>query len=405
MKRTSRDIRVILIMYDTKNNNLIPLSEPEISGNEWEYIKECLDTGWISSVGSYVDRFEEVVASYVGSKHAVAVINGTSAIHASLIACDVQDNDEVIVPALTFIAPVNAVRYCGAYPVFMDCDKDTLCIDVQKVSDFITKECSQHSDGYTYNKKTGRKIKATIPVHVFGHPVQLNALLEISERNNIKVIEDATGSLGSEYKGRKVGTIGEIGCLSFNGNKIITTGGGGMVLTDDDNLAFKTRHLSTQAKEKDSVEYDHDEIGYNYRFSNLQAAMGVAQMERLDEFVNIKRKNASLYKEALSGLDVVEFVWEQLWAKSNFWFYTIKVQKEQKVPLVEYLLSRNIQVRPIWKLIHTLPMYKDFQTYDISNAIDVYERCFNLPCSVSLKENQIEYVVECINNYWHTLRN
>ena len=178
-----------------------------------------------------------------------------------------------------------------------------------------------------------------------------------------------------------------------------------MVLTDDDNLAFKTRHLSTQAKEKDSVEYDHDEIGYNYRFSNLQAAMGVAQMERLDEFVNIKRKNASLYKEALSGLDVVEFVWEQLWAKSNFWFYTIKVQKEQRVPLVEYLLSRNIQVRPIWKLIHTLPMYKDFQTYDISNAIDVYERCFNLPCSVSLKENQIEYVVECINNYWHTLRN
>jgi perosamine synthetase len=387
------------IMYDTKNNNLIPLSEPEISGNEWKYIKECLDTGWISSVGSYVDRFEEVVASYVGSKHAVAVINGTSAIHASLIACDVQSNAEVIVPTLTFIAPVNAVRYCGAYPVFMDCDKETLCMDVQKVSDFITKECSLNSDGYTYNKKTGRKIKAIIPVHVFGHPVQLNALLEISERNNIRVIEDATGSLGSEYNGKRVGTLGEMGCLSFNGNKIITTGGGGMVLTDDDELAFKTRHLSTQAKKEDSIEYDHDEIGYNYRFSSLQASMGVAQMERLGEFVSIKRKNAYLYKEALSGVDAVEFIWEQSWAKSNFWFYTIRVPKEQKVSLMEYLLSRNIQIRPIWKLIHTLPMYKDFQTYHISNVEEVYESCFNLPCSVSLKESQIKYIVESIKEF------
>ena len=386
-------------MYDTNNSNLIPLSEPEISGNEWKYIKECLDTGWISSVGSYVGKFEEVVASYVGSKHAVAVVNGTSAIHASLIACDVQSNDEVIVPVLTFIAPVNAVRYCGAYPVFMDCDKETLCMDVQKVSDFITKECSLDSDGYTYNKKTGRKIKAIIPVHVFGHPVQLNALLEISERNNIRVIEDATGSLGSEYNGKRVGALGEMGCLSFNGNKIISAGGGGMVLTDDDELAFKTRHISTQAKKEDSIEYDHDGIGYNYRFSSLQASMGVAQMERLDEFVSIKRKNASLYKEALSGVDVVEFVWEQSWAKSNFWFYTIRVPKEQKVSLMEYLLSRNIQVRPIWKLIHTLPMYKDFQTYHISNAVEVYESCFNLPCSVSLQVSQTKYIVESIKEF------
>lgn len=377
----------------------IPLSIPEVRGNEWKYIKECLDTGWVSSAGSYVNNFEEKVRDYLGSKYAVAVINGTSALHVSLLACDVQPGDEVIVPTLTFIATANAVRYCGAYPVFMDCEPDTLCIDVQKVSDFMNNECQRHRDGYTYNKQTDRRIKAIIPVHVFGHPADMDALLDVSEKNNIDIIEDATESLGSEYNGRKSGSLGKTGCLSFNGNKIITTGGGGMVVTDDATIANTARHLTTQAR-SDPFEYDHDDIGYNYRLTNIQAAMGVAQMERLDEYVTIKRKNASLYRELLSGLEWVEFLWEKPWARSNFWFYTIKVPGKHKAPLMEHLILKNIQVRPVWKLLHTLPMYRDFQAYVIEKAGEAYDTCINLPCSVGLKDEEIKFVGEQIRYYF-----
>ena len=378
---------------------MIPQSVPVISGNEWKYIKECLDTGWVSSVGGFVNRFEKIVADYVGVKYAVAVVNGTSALHVSLIACGVKPEDEVIVPTLTFIAPVNVIKYCRAYPIFMDCVVDTLCLDVQKVVDFLSNECELKQDGHTYNKKTRRRIKAVIPVHVFGHPVEMDDLLEICLLHNIHIIEDATESLGSEYKGQRAGSFGRLGCLSFNGNKIVTTGGGGMIVTNDEDLAKRIKHLSTQAK-NDPIEYDHDDIGYNYRLTNIQAAMGVAQMERLDEFITIKRKNAFLYKGLLSELNEVKFLWEEVWAKSNFWFYTMKVDSEHKTPLIEYLLTRNIQVRPIWKLIHTLSMYSDFQTYEIDNAVDAYEGCISIPCSVDLKEKDIRYVVENIKNYY-----
>lgn len=378
---------------------MIPLSVPFVSGNEWKYIKECLDTGWVSSVGSYVNRFEEMVADYVGTKYAIATVNGTSALHVSLVACGVQIEDEVIVPTLTFIAPVNVVRYCGANPIFMDCDLDTLCLDLQKVMDFINNECEQRKDGNTYNSKTGRRIKAIIPVHIFGHPVDMDPLIEISKRYNISIIEDATESLGSEYKDKKTGSLGDVGCFSFNGNKIITTGGGGMVATNNKDLAHKIRHLSSQAK-KDPFEYDHDEIGYNYRLSNIQAAMGVAQMERLDEFVAIKRRNAASYRGLLSEIEEVGFVWEKLWAKSNFWFYTVKVPQKEKRGLIDFLLSKGIQVRPIWKLINTLSMYKDHQTSTTENAIKAYETCINLPCSVSLREEEIRFIVENIKSYF-----
>jgi len=379
---------------------MIPLSVPIISGNEWKYVKDCLDTGWVSSVGRYVDKFEGAIAGYVDTEYAVATVNGTSALHVSLVACGVQANDEVIVPALTFIAPINVVRYCNAYPVFMDCDIETLCLDVQKVAGFIDSECEHRKDGYTYNKRTGRKIKALVPVHIFGHPVNMGPLIDICKKYNIIVIEDATESLGSEYKSKKTGSWGEIGCFSFNGNKIITTGGGGMVVTDDEALAYKIKHLTTQAKKDHPYEYEHNEIGYNYRLTNIQAAMGVAQMEKLDSFVAIKRKNAVLYRELLSETSEVEFIWEKPWAKSNFWFYTIKVPKEDKNPLIEYLSSRNIQARPIWKLIHTLPMYREFQTYFIEKAREAYDCCINLPCSISLKQENAEFVVENIRNYF-----
>ena len=389
-------------MTSFKSEDLIPLSEPVISGNEWKYIKDCLDTGWVSTVGEYVTRFEEVVANYIGAKYAVATVNGTSAIHVSLIACDVQPDDEVIVPALTFIAPVNVIRYCNAYPVFMDCDADTLCIDVRKVVDFIMNECEQRSNGYTFNKKTNRRIKAVIPVHVFGHPVDIDLLLEICEKNNIDIIEDATESLGSEYKGEKTGSFGKVGCFSFNGNKIVTAGGGGMVVTDDDGLSNKIRHLTTQAK-SDSFEYDHDEIGYNYRLNNIQAAMGVAQMEKIEEYVQIKRKNAKFYIELIANIRGLELLEEAEWAKSNYWLLTIKVPKNHKKPLIECLLAKNIQVRSIWKLISSLPMYSEFQSYKVDSAEDAYESCISLPSSVNLKRTEIENITNVIADYFGSL--
>ena len=381
-----------------KRLNVIPLSEPAITGNEWKYIKECLDTGWISSVGSYVNRFEKMVAEYVGCKYGIAVVNGTSALHLSLLVCDVKSDDEVIVPTLTFVASANVVKYCGAEPVFIDCCHDTLCLDVEKLKLFLEMECEQNDDGFTYNRTSGRRVKAIMPVHVFGHPVEMEALLELCKLYNIDIIEDATESLGSEYKDQKTGSFGKLACLSFNGNKIITSGGGGMVVTNDGCLAEKVKHLSTQAK-TDSIEYDHDEIGYNYRLTNIQAAMGVAQMEGLDKFVEIKRKNALRYQNLLSNINSIEFLWEKPWVKSNFWLYTIKVSTFHKKSLIDYLLSKNIQVRPMWKPIHILPMYKDCQTFRVESALNIYDTALNLPCSIGIKMEEIEFTVEKIKSY------
>lgn len=377
----------------------IPLSVPVIRGNEWKYVKDCLDTGWVSYVGDYVGKFEKAVAGYVGAEYGVATVNGTCALHVSLVACGVHSGDEVIVPVLTFIAPANAVKYCGAEPVFMDCDPRTLCLDVEKTANFIKDKTIRKRDGFTYDKDSGRRIKAVIPVHIFGHPTDMSVLVEICAEKNIDIIEDATESLGSKYKRKQTGSFGKTGCFSFNGNKIITTGGGGIVVTDDGKLAGKIRHLTTQAK-SDPLEYVHDEVGYNYRLSNIQAAMGVAQMEKLDEYIAIKRRNASLYKNLLSGLDEVEFLWEMPRAKSNFWFYTIRVHKDDKNLLIKHLISKGIQVRPIWKLLNTLPMYRNYTAYKIEAAKEAYSTCINIPCSVDLTEAQIERAVKVIKGYF-----
>ena len=384
-------------------SDLIQLSTPVISGNEWKYIKDCLDTGWVSSVGSYVSRFEEIVMDYVGCKYGIAVVNGTAALHLSLIACEVKSGDEVIVPSLTFVATANVVKYCGDEPVFVDCDDETLCLDVGKLKLFLEMECEQKVDGYTYNSASGRRVKAIIPVHVFGHPVEMDSLLGLCQLYNIDIIEDATESLGSEYKGEKTGSFGKLACFSFNGNKIITTGGGGMVVTNDSDLAKRVKHLSTQAK-SDPTEYDHDEIGYHYRLTNIQAAMGVAQMECLDKFIEIKRENAHRYQNLLSSCKGLELLWEKPWVRSNFWFNTVKVSKDHKKPMLDYLIFRDIQVRPVWKPIHTLRMYKDCQAYEVESAINIYDTAFNLPCSVSLKENERLFVVKNINKYFKALQ-
>ena len=380
------------------NGKNIPLSVPLIQGNEWKYVKECLDAGWVSSIGEYVNKFERAVAGYAGCNYAVATVNGTSALHVSLASIGTRPGDEVIVPALTFVATANVVRYCGAEPVFMDCDKETLCIDAEKTKDFLEKNTFTGRDGMTFNKRTGRPVRAIIPVHIFGHPADMERLLEMACEYNLTVIEDASESIGSEYKGRQTGTFGKAGCYSFNGNKIITTGGGGMVVTDDEVLSMRIRHLTTQAR-SDIFEYDHDETGFNFRLTNIQAAMGLAQMERLDEYVDIKRRNAALYKSLLFDVEGVELFWEKPSVRSNFWYITVKVSKGIKEELLKHLLSKGVQARPVWKPLHTLPMYKGCESYAVHNAGDAYERCLNLPCSVGLKEEEIEYVVKIIKDY------
>lgn len=379
----------------------IPLSVPVIKGNEWKYIKECLDTGWVSSVGGFVNRFEDMVAVYAGCRYAVATTNGTAALHVSLVACGITSGDEVIVPSLTFIATANVVRYCNAEPVFMDCDKDTLCIDTAKLREFL-KNNTYTENNTTYNRETRRPIRAIVPVHLFGHPSDMDSLLELSRAYNIIIIEDATESLGSQYRGQQTGSFGRIGCFSFNGNKLITTGGGGMVVTDDEALAKKIRHLTTQAR-SDAVEYDHDAVGYNYRLTNIQAAMGVAQMEQIDEFIAVKTKTAQLYRDRLSGIKGIELLWEQGPVKSNFWYITLRMPSEHRKNLMGHLMSKGIQVRPVWMPLHGLPVYKSCGAYKISNAVEAHNSCINLPCSVNISGEDVRYVSDHIAGYFRGL--
>lgn len=378
---------------------LIPLSIPNISGNEWKYVKDCLDSGWVSSVGSYVDQFEQRVSEYVGTDYGVATVNGTAALHLSLLACGVQAGDEVIAPSFTFIAPINAIRYCGASPVFIGSDSSTLGLDAHKVNEYLSEKCI-YQHGELRNQRTGRKVSAILPVHIFGHPVDMSSLNEIADQYRLPIIEDASESLGSEYRGKKTGSLSTVGCFSFNGNKIITCGGGGMVTTNQESLANRIRHLSTQAN-KNPFEYEHDEVGYNYRLTNIQAALGVAQLEQLDSFLEIKRKNALLYRQLLSEIPQVELAWEEPWAKSNFWLCTLLVPAADRKPLMEYLLSQNIQVRPAWKLMHTLSMYRECQVYAMEETESAYARCISIPSSVQLTADDIRFVVEHIKMYFN----
>lgn len=378
-------------------SDLIPLSVPCISGNEWKYVKDCLDTGWVSSVGSYVNRFESEIARYAGSPYAVATVNGTAALHMALLLLGVEACDEVIVPTLTFIAPVNAVRYVNANPVFMDCD-DYLNIDAEKFLEFCDKECSFNGE-HLINNSTKAKIKAIIIVHVFGHPVEIQPIKDAAEKYNLKIIEDATESLGSFYKsgkfkGLKTGTIGDIGCYSFNGNKIITTGGGGMIVTHSEKLAEKARYYTTQAKD-DPETFVHDKIGYNYRLTNVQAAIGCAQLEKLDQYIKIKRENFNKYLECLKGIDGLSFVMEPDYGFSNYWHYTLAVGSDV-LKLRQRLRAEQIETRPVWELNHRQKPYKGFQNYKIEKAVIYHKMCLNLPCSVNLSHSDIIKVAEAI---------
>ncbi len=376
-------------------NGSIPLCVPEIRGNEWKYVKDCLDSGWVSSVGTYVSRFEQQMAELVGVHHAVATVNGTAALHIALLVAGIKPDDEVLVSTLTFIAPVNAIRYAGAWPVFVDAEPTYWQMDPEKVVEFLEQDCEW--DGATLrNRTTGRRVRAIIPVHILGHPVDLDPILEIAARFNLAVIEDATESLGTLYKGRMTGSLGSVACFSFNGNKLITTGGGGMLVTDNPEWAEKARYLTTQAKD-DPLEYRHREIGYNYRLTNMQAAMGCAQLEQVADYIATKRRIAHRYNAALQDLPGITPMPEAPWATSSFWLYTILVDEalygRDSRSLLRALAEAKIQTRPLWQPMHQSEAHAQSQTRTCATADRLVRQGLSLPCSVGLTDEQLQTVV------------
>ena len=378
----------------------IPLSVPEIRGNEWKYIKECLDTGWVSSGGSFVDRFERELAQYVGTSYAVSAVNGTAALHIALLVAGVEPDDEVLIPALTFIAPANAVRYAGAWPVFIDVEPDYWQMDPQKVGEFLDLEC-RWVDRELRNKTTGRRVKAILPVDILGHPVEADEIIRAARKYELLVVEDATESLGAKYQDRSVGCLADVGCFSFNGNKIITTGGGGMIVTDNAAWAAKARHLTTQAKQ-DPVEYVHDEIGYNYRLANIQSAMGCAQLENLESFICAKRNIAHAYKEALGNVPGITPMAEAPWARSIYWMYTVLIDELSyglsSRGLLKEMARQRIQTRQLWQPLHRSKVHDSCQAYRVEHADFIARNALSLPCSVGLTTQDQERVIIALRN-------
>lgn len=386
-------------------NKTIHLSVPNLSIDILENVKETIETGWVSTGGRFIKEFEEKISKYIGVDKAVSVQSGTAGLHLALDVLNVKFGDEVIVPTLTFIAAVNPVRYVGAEPIFMDCD-DTLNMDMDKLEEFLQNECS-YVDGKVINNNTKKHIKAIIVVHVFGNPVNIEKLMKIKEKYNLKLIEDSTEALGSyysegKYKGRYCGTIGDVGVYSFNANKIITTGGGGMVVSNNKDILDKIAFLSIQAK-TDPLYFIHDDVGYNYRMSNIQAAFGTDQMDRLDSFIETKIKNYNLYKEAIEnieGLTLLPFVEG---TRSNHWFYSIIVDKEKyginRDELLIGLNDEKIQTRPLWGLIHKQKPYLKNQGYKIEKSLFYEKNLINVPCSSNLTEDEVETVIENLKKF------
>lgn len=369
-----------------QDKKTIGLHEPLFAGNEWTYVKECLDTGWVSSVGKFVDLFEEKLAEFTGVKRAVAVVNGTEALHMCLKLVGVKQNDEVLVPVLTFIATVNAVTYCGAIPHFVDSEFKTLGMDAKKLRIYLS-DIAEIRGNESYNKCTGRRIKAVVPMHTFGHPVDLDELVTVCEEFHLELVEDAAESLGSYYKGRHTGNWGKVSAVSFNGNKVVTTGGGGAILTNDVELGKLAKHLTTQAKLPHKWEFRHDRIGYNCRMPNINAALGCAQLEQLPGFIEKKRQLAKRYQALFENIPGISFVVEPEFSQSNYWLNAILLEPEHAAKRDELLSLTHeygILTRPVWNLMYTLPMFKDCPRMDCQVAESIAARLINLPSSVNL---------------------
>ena len=373
-------VEFIQKLYQSKE--FLPLHEPRFIGNEKKYINEALDSTFVSSVGKYVDIFELEFAKKVGSKYAIATVSGTSALHISLILADVTKDDEVITQPLTFIATCNAISYIGAKPVFVDVDLDNMGLNPKSLSEFLEENC-EIINNQCINKTTNKIIKACVPMHTFGHSCKIQEIKNICDKWKITLVEDAAESLGSYYKDKHTGTFGKLGAFSFNGNKIITSGGGGAIVTDDEILAKRAKHLTTTAKVPHSYEYAHDEIGYNYRMPNLNAALLVAQLEQLDVFVKSKRELASKYKEFFDTDSEIDFISEPKDSRSNYWLQAVLVKDiNKRDEFLEYTNKNGVMTRPIWKLMNELDMFKDSQCSNLDNAKYLEQRVINITSSV-----------------------
>ena len=375
----------------------IPLSEPSFKGNEWKYVKECLDDGWVSSAGKYVDLFEDKISNYTKSKYSVACVNGTAALQVALKLTGVQYNDEVIAPTLTFIAPINAISYCNAKPVFMDCD-EYYNIDTEKIINFINQE-TVFKNGFTFNKKTKKRIKAIIFVHVWGNACAFSDVINLCRDRNISIVEDASESLGTFYKNRHndshTGLIGDVGCISFNGNKIITTGGGGMLVTNNSSLADKAKYLTTQAKD-DPIYYQHDEVGYNFRLTNIQAALGVAQLEQLQSTLKRKKEIFGFYNTKINQIDNLSLASVPKYANNNHWLNILQISNGyhfNRESLMLKLDENGIISRPVWMLNHLQSPYKNCQSYKIENAKRLVMNSLCLPSSSTLQEKDLKKII------------
>lgn len=379
-------IKTVKSVIRQEKEGPIALHEPCFKGNEWQYVKDCIDSTWVSYVGKYVDSFEEMIADFTGLKKAVAVVNGTAALQIALQLSGVKLGDEVLVPTLTFVATANAVVHCGAIPHFVDSEEKTLGIDPHALKDYLNKTCKVNTHECV-NKNTGRRIKAIIPMHTFGHPVDLDPLMDVSREYKLEVIEDAAESLGSFYKGKHTGNWGKLAILSFNGNKTITTGGGGAIITNDENLAKLAKHITTTAKLPHQWEYRHDQTGYNYRLPNINAAIGCAQMEQLPELLEKKRNLAVRYSQAFKDVDGVRFFNEPPDAKSNYWLNVLLLNGadiDQRNIFLEKTNNAGIMTRPVWTLLNKLDMFKDCPCMDNACANNLELRLINIPSSATL---------------------
>lgn len=384
-KETNLNKKITTFIQDIyKTKEFIPLHEPKFIGNEKKYINDCIDSTFVSSVGKYVDRFEKEFAQYVGSKYAIATVNGTSALHVALLLADVKEDDEVIMQPLTFIATCNAISYTGAKPIFVDVDLDTMGLSPKSLQEFLEANCEVIANK-CINKITNKTIKACVPMHTFGHPCRIDEIKEICENWYISLVEDAAESLGSSYKGKHTGTFGRLGAFSFNGNKIITSGGGGVIVTDDKELAKRAKHLTTTAKVSHPYEYKHDEIGYNYRMPNLNAALLVAQLEQLNSFLENKRALTKEYAQFFQNMDDITFVEERKDTHANYWLQAIILKDvNQRDAFLQYTNKNGVMTRPIWTLMNELEMFQTCQKTELPNAKYLEQRVVNLPSSVRI---------------------
>lgn len=376
-----KTIKFIKDLYGSDN---VPLSVPKFAGNEKKYLNECIDTTFVSSVGQFVDRFEKDMEAYTGAKRAVVCVSGTNALHMAMMLAGVERDDEVLTQALTFIATCNAISYIGAHPVFIDVDRSTMGLSPDAVKQWLSKN-AEIRNGECYDKQTGRRVKACVPMHTFGHPVRIEELAGICSEWHIELVEDAAESIGSKYKGTHTGLFGKVGALSFNGNKTITTGGGGMLLFMDEELGALAKHLTTQAKIPHRWEFKHDHIGYNYRMPNINAALGCAQLENLDKFIADKRNTASAYEEFFRNVDGMDFFTEPENSFSNYWLNAVILPDHDKQ--LEFLQETNdngVMTRPIWELMNRLPMFEKCQHDSLENTVWFADRVVNIPSSVRL---------------------